>query len=53
MRKFKWRLHVGYASCELSGEFEVDDETLDSEVAKLVEESVFPYIDLGYTEVLE
>ena len=53
MRKFKWWLHVGYAGCELSGEFEVDDETTDSEISKLVEESAFSYIDLDYTEVFE
>lgn len=51
MKTIKWCLHTGFAGVKHEGEFEVDDDTTDEEINKMVREEAFNYIDLGWQVV--
>ena len=50
MRKIKWLLDTGFAGCDHTGEFEVDDSDPEMEIERVVMQEVFDCISYEWWE---
>lgn len=48
MKKVKWWLETGFVKATYEGEFEVEDDVTDEEIAEMAKEEAFNNIDWGY-----
>lgn len=53
MRLIRWCLCLNVAYEKREGEIEVEDDATDEEIAELVEQEAYNWIDLGWVEVKE
>lgn len=48
MRIVQWRLDTGMQGCVLEGEIEVDDDTSEEEIERLVREEMWGFLSLTW-----
>lgn len=48
-KKIEWSLSIGLVGCRVTGEFEVTNDLLDSELEEMVRDEVMNHVEWNYT----